>query len=255
VNAKQITIPSLEFFHSILRGFRHHEGAGVWFRGQSDSSWSLLPKAGRSSHYLPDNRDLGRFNAWRHDAYPYLDVDIQRDFEMLAYAQHHGLATRLLDWTANPLVAAYFSVSADADKDGLIFCYSPEVFVDLETAKIRQDGLHGAGLITPAFDGRMLNQKGLFTVHSPPDASLEVQPISFMPEEPNLHILVIPAELKEDLRLQLGDYGITEHFIFPDVDGVARHINADTELMAKKSAQQGAAPNRLTHSESDFSDD
>lgn len=235
MNAIQLTIPSLDFFHSILRGFRHHGGAGVWFRGQSDSSWPLLPKAGRPNLYLPDDRDLGRFNAWRHDAFPYLQVDIESDFEMLAYAQHHGLATRLLDWTGNPLVAAYFAVSADSDKDGLFFCYSPELLVDLKTAKLRQDGLHGAGLITRAFDGRMLNQKGLFTVHSPPNASLDVKPLSFIPEEPNLSVLVIPAKLKMDLRQQLGDYGITEHFIFPDVDGVARHINADTELMIERS--------------------
>ncbi len=234
MNATQLIIPSLEFFHSILRGFRHYRGAGVWFRGQSDSSWQLLPKAGRPNFYLSDGRDLGRFNAWRQDAFPYLEVDIQSDFEMLAYAQHHGLATRLLDWTGNPLVAAYFAVSADANKDALIFCYRPELFVDLKTAEILQDGLHGAGLITRAFDGRMLNQKGLFTFHSPPNASLDVKPFSFLPEKPNLSILVIPADLKKDLRQQLGDYGITEHFMFPDVDGVARHINADTELMIEQ---------------------
>lgn len=177
MNAKQLRIPSLEFFHSILRGIRHHRAGGWWFRGQSDSSWLLLPKAGRPNFYLPDNRDLGRFKAWRHDAFPYLEINIESEFEMLAYAQHHGLATRLLDWTGNPLVAAYFAVSADPDKDGVIFCYSPEIFVNLKTATLRNENLHGAGLITRAFDGRMLNQKGLFTVHSPPNASLVVEPI------------------------------------------------------------------------------
>jgi hypothetical protein len=234
MNAKQIIIPDLEFFHSILRAIRSHDALGWWFRGQSDSTWALLPKAGRPNYYLPDDRDLGRFNAWRHDAFPFLKIDIESDFEMLAYAQHHGLATRLLDWTANPLVAAYFAVSADPDKDGVVFCYSPELFVDLKTATLRQDGLHGIGLITRAFDGRMLNQKGLFTVHSPPNASLDVKPISFMPDEPNLNLLVIPAKLKREMRKLLGDYGVTEHFIFPDIDGVARHINANTELMNER---------------------
>lgn len=174
---------------------------------------------------------------WRRDAFPYLEVDIESDLEMLAYAQHHGLATRLLDWSANPLVAAYFAVSASPDKDGLIFCYVPEWFVNLKTAKI-DDKLHGAGLITRAFDGRMLNQKGLFTVHSPPNALLEVKPNRLMPDFLNLTILLIPAKLKEDLMQQLGDYGITEHFIFPDVDGVSRHINAVTERIIKRKAHQ-----------------
>ena len=58
--------------------------------------------------------------------------------------------------------------------------------------------------------------------------------------------MVIPAKLKKDLRQQLGDYGITEHFIFPDVDGVARHINADTELMIERNLH-----NKLAHPTAD----
>ena len=234
VNARKITIPDLEFFHQALQGFRHHGGAGYWFRGQADSDWPLLPKAGRENFFLPDNRDLGRFNAWRQDAFPYLNISIDNDFEMLAYAQHHGLATRLLDWTANPLVAAYFSVSTHPEKEGLIFCYSPDKFIDLKSAELSQEHLHGAGLVTRAFDGRMLNQKGLFTMHSPPDAFLEIQPLSFMPDMANLTVLAIPSALKGELRKRLSDYGITEHFIYPDVDGVARHINADTERMIER---------------------
>jgi hypothetical protein len=232
------TITSLEQFHKTLRYVRNNDGTGWWFRGQSDKGWPLLPKAGRTEFYLPDDRDLGRFNAWQHDAYPFLKLDLKNDFEMLAYAQHHELATRLLDWTANPLIATYFACTANLGTDGVIYCYSPETFINLETASISQKNLHGAGLITKAFDGRMLNQKGLFTFHSPSNAPIEIKPISYIPDHPNLMLLIIPAELKNILTQQLKDYGITEHFIYPDIDGVARSINVDTAEMAEQAARK-----------------
>src|SRR2546427_519519 len=91
--------------HTFFDAYRAHPPVGWWFRGQSDATWLLVPKAGRHEYFLPNDRDLGRFKSWKDRAVAYLGSLPTDEWECLAIAQHHGLATRLLDWTYNPLVA------------------------------------------------------------------------------------------------------------------------------------------------------
>jgi hypothetical protein len=105
--------------HTYFRGFQGSEKLGWWFRGQSNVDWKLIPRAGRPAHMListesaPFSRDRKRFEVWRHKAVAYMSNLPQNDWECLALAQHHGLATKLLDWSFNPLVATFFAVSEE----------------------------------------------------------------------------------------------------------------------------------------------
>ena len=213
--------------HEFFRGFRSHPPAGWWFRGQANVAWKLLPKAGRDPYFLPDNRDLGRIRHWRESAVAYFTSLPVNDWECLALAQHHGLATRLLDWTFNPLVATYFACAESPGTDGAVYLYDPELFVRESSLQLNAD-LDGAGFIPRAIAPRLLNQKAAFTVHGPPNREITVKPHHYFKDYSNLVCMVIKKHCKSELIQMLDDYGINNVTLFPDLDGLSRHVNWET---------------------------
>ena len=186
-------IENIESFHKIFRVFRNHFPLGWWFRGQASILWELLPKAGRREYFLPNHRDLGRFNDWRKNAAAYSKSLPENDWECLALAQHHGLATRLLDWTYNPLVATYFAINSFYDIDGVIYCYDPIEFIDENFFSMKDEEKPSVYAYVPKLiSPRILNQGGLFTVHSPANRQIESYPHKVWENHSNISSSVSP---------------------------------------------------------------
>ena len=92
---------------------------GYIFRGHSRSSFNLSPTLIRAINdkypVLPSNvasiinQQLKRFRLALRGRIPLSDREAASESEIWAVGQHHGLVTPLLDWTASPLVAAFFA--------------------------------------------------------------------------------------------------------------------------------------------------
>src|SRR2546421_5802056 len=113
----------------------NHQGMYI-YRGVSNKlSYFLKPWIGRLPNYSID-KEIDLFEHFKLKANQFTTKSYN-DYEWLVMAQHHGLPTRLLDWTFNPLIAAFFAVDKNESKSGRIYAYRPDKysFVDFSEEK------------------------------------------------------------------------------------------------------------------------
>lgn len=209
----ETTITCFSDLHAALDG---HRGASLWlYRGQAEADWPLVPSVGRSAALMATERDL--FAAWKRGAIQYLEPAPPSDWDWLAVAQHHGLATRLLDWTTNPLVAAFFAACQQKAKDAVVWAFAPTGASDATCPD--PFAVEGVRLVRPgAVAARIARQGAAFTIHGPPDrAATDADGLQ--------QKLVIAAAYRARLLVELSHYGYNHATLFPDLDGLSRFMN------------------------------
>ena len=245
----QITLSDLS--HVVLAAREANElfEETTWWRGHANAEWRLQAQIYREN---PENRDrlsdaetalighfVSRAPSRSHRPCPAADDY----FGWLFLAQHYGLPTRLLDWTENPLVAAYFAVERP-DVDGCIWGLSPTglncnlaeldglaMMQNQHAKKIAKNAFTRNGLPEPvaiAIDGqeidpRMLAQMSRFTVHS---ESTPLDELMYPESAKWLCRYIIPKDAKDKISKQLSAFGIRRSNLFPDLVSLATELKS-----------------------------
>jgi len=220
------------------------------FRGVSDAGYELRTSLSRLGGPFTEMEThlLRNFRKYADGSV----VEADSPWHWLALAQHHGLPTRLLDWTYSPFVALHFA-TADPRKfgvDGAIWAVhhrqAHRLLPESLREKLREEGsdaftvemlLEGASSLEafgtlseepfllffepPSMSERIVNQYALFSTMSRADADLS----AWLKRHPELwHRIILPAELKWEVRDKLDQANITERVLFPGLDGLSRWL-------------------------------
>lgn len=210
----EIIIKTFQEFHDAVQGYDPNRDI---FRGVLNTDHELVPKLGRKGMLFIGavpvvEREMLRL--FKNYAAPYLPKHDLSAWELLAIAQHYGLPTRILDWSRNPLVAAYFAVEQEFSGDSAIYVLKGEMFIDIE--KNNPFDLTEVSKFIPAhITPRITAQSGLFTVHPEPSKPFD---------SPLIDKLIILNRLRRELKKILYRYGIHRATMFPGLDGIATHI-------------------------------
>ena len=213
------------------------------YRGQRED-WLLLPKIARFNSIGRTTKEVeSRMIAdFMRTAPMLVAIRPDNDWDWLAIAQHHGLPTRLLDWTKNPLCALWFAVrkpATDDTKDGVVWSFTPKEDdkiirdvipkekrdrfdrsgIPLSPLEVARTTIFQPGYIT----ARIRAQEGWFTVHSYNETNGKFDPL----EGSGLKKYYVPASSFENLRSQLLSYGVHPGSLFPDLDGLAARLGIE----------------------------
>lgn len=214
----------------------------IWFRGQSQKDHKLLPSLYRKSTSVSEMTLVKKF---KQNATLLVTTNYSEEFDWLFIMQHHGVPTRLLDWSESSLIALYFACVNSDDKDGALWILLP---VELnkhasiepdETYDIpgitelenyspksyhadRTNVMPPAAAITTRNTPRMQAQQGTFTIFHKKRTEIES-----LGDKNHVWRYIIPADSKQNILKELKICGIDKFQLFPELSSIGETLNKE----------------------------
>jgi hypothetical protein len=229
------------------------------FRGQADATWRLEPTLTRVLKSIDLGITPGEAEIIEVALLNYFVRNADRYFSQRVLAtrdnpaarwslmQHHGGPTRLLDWTNNLLIAAFFAVNSHPDKDGAIWVFHANLVNKWARQKLhskpatyqmlRYDMAQSVVQIwmeNGSHVERVVAQDGLFTLSHQIFGNQEDLIEEACQSEPGMFCKVtIPKDLKPVFLRNLSSMGVAPESLFPGGNGFGKSLLELAQRMAE----------------------
>jgi len=211
-------------------------GVPILFRGQTVRR-NLLPGIARAGNGRFSPEEEGRrLTKLRMLGAQLPEVQVKDPVDLLVAAQHHGMRTRLLDWTSNSLVALWFACAEENDRDGYIYALAADEVKSVgqgDTENLQSVLKRGTiepiqtFLLQPNYRNRRVQaQSGWFSFHHLDLKTRRCVPLEDDPDiQQSIYEFVIPRRDKRKFMASLEYMGIDRRTLFPDMDGLCQYLN------------------------------